>query len=337
MSLESLSLLMLPAIEEELKKSIAPSNGDGYEDLHNMLAYHMGWLEEDSGSKVGGKRVRPLLLLLTTSAAGSEWERSLPAAASVELIHNFSLIHDDIEDNSPLRRGRPTLWTKWGMAQAINAGDAMFSLAHLAILNLVETTSDSVALRATKLLQASCLRLTQGQYLDIAYENHGNLSIDAYWPMVGGKTASLISTCTELGALIAECNDNSRGIYHDFGYTLGLAFQTQDDLLGIWGDAASTGKSSKSDLITGKKSLPVLYGLSQKGAFAKRWTKGSIKVDEVLDLADQLVNEGALEYTQRISDQLTRQALQYLDEANPQGKAGLALVELANLLLNRKQ
>ena len=337
MSLESLSQLMLPVLEEELQKSISPSNGDGYEDFHNMLAYHLGWLGEGSGPNARGKRIRPLMLLLTTSAAGSEWERSLPAAAAVELIHNFSLIHDDIEDNSPLRRGRPTLWTKWGMAQAINAGDAMFSLAHLAILNLAETASEVISLKASQLLQASCLKLTQGQYLDIAYEDRGDLSIDAYWPMIGGKTASLISTCTELGALVAECSDDVRGAYHDFGDTLGLAFQTKDDLLGIWGDAALTGKSSDSDLLAGKKSLPVLFGLSQKGAFAKRWAQGSIRADEVSELADQLVDEGARDYTQKISDQLTQQALQYIDEANPQGQAGVALVELANLLLRREQ
>ncbi|MCK4978599.1 MAG: polyprenyl synthetase family protein [Anaerolineales bacterium] len=337
MSFESLSQIMLPALEEELKQSISRSNDDGYGELHNMLAYHLGWTGEGSGPKAMGKRIRPLMLLLITSAAGGEWNCALPAAAAVELVHNFSLIHDDIEDDSPLRRGRPTLWKKWGMAQAINAGDAMFSLAHLAILRLEETTSKTITLKASQILHGSCLQLTQGQYLDIAYEERGDLSIDAYWPMVGGKTAALLSACTEIGALIARSSDEARSAYQEFGNSLGLAFQTKDDLLGIWGDAALTGKSADSDLITGKKSLPVLYGLSQNGAFAKRWAEGPILPNEVSDLANQLADEGTRDYTQKISDKLTQKALHSLSEANPQGEAGMALVELANQLLNRQQ
>lgn len=337
MPLESLLQIMLPALEDELKRSIATSNTDGYEKLHNMLAYHLGWVGEGSGSRASGKRIRPLMLLLATAASGGEWERSLPAAAAVELVHNFSLIHDDIEDNSPIRRGRPTVWKKWGMAQAINAGDALFSLAHLSMLRLNETTSIVIALQATQLLHETCLLLTQGQYLDIAYEDRSDLSVDAYWPMVSGKTAALLSACTEIGALISEVDGAIREAYREFGHLLGLAFQTKDDLLGIWGDAAQTGKSADSDLLTGKKSLPVLYGLSQNGPFAERWAQGPIWAEEVSTLAKRLEDEGARDYTRQISDQLTQQALQSLAEAHPQGEAGVALVDLANQLLRRKK
>jgi geranylgeranyl diphosphate synthase type I len=337
MSLDSLSKIILPTLEDELKKSISLSNGDGYAELHKMLAYHLGWIGEGSSQKVRGKRIRPLILLLITSAAGGDWNSALPAAVAVELVHNFSLIHDDIEDNSPLRRGRPTLWEKWGVAQAINAGDAMFSLAHIAILRLEETTSKTITLTASQILHGTCLKLTQGQFLDIAYEERGDLSIDAYWPMVGGKTAALLSACTEIGAIIAKSSKETRSAYLEFGNSLGLAFQTKDDLLGIWGDSASTGKSADSDLIAGKKTLPVLYGLSKNGAFAKRWANGPILPNEVTDLANQLAVEGARDYTQQISDKLTQNALHSLSEANPQGEAGAALVELANQLLKRQQ
>jgi geranylgeranyl diphosphate synthase type I len=172
--------------------------------------------------------------------SGGKWENSLPAAAAVELVHNFSLIHDDIEDNSHLRRGRPTVWTKWGIPQAINTGDAMFTLAHLTILGLESTCSKAITLKAAAILQETCLELTQGQYLDIAYESQKELSIEGYWLMVSGKTAAMLAASTELGGLAAGCSPEEQQAYHEFGHALGLAFQVQDDYLGIWGEVELT-------------------------------------------------------------------------------------------------
>ena len=270
----------------------------------------MGWVGEGAGPEARGKRIRPLMVLLTAASAGGEWRRALPAAAAVELVHNFSLIHDDIEDNSPLRRGRATLWTRWGIPQAINAGDAMFTVAHLSLLGLAETASARAALEANRILQKTCLHLTQGQYLDISYEARGDLNLAAYWPMVGGKTAALLAACTELGALAAQAPEARQAAYRQFGWTLGLAFQAQDDLLGIWGDSAVTGKSADSDLVSGKKSLPVLFGLEQNGPFARRWREGPINGEQVADLARQLEAEGARQYTQERANALTDQALE---------------------------
>ena len=337
MSLGKLTPTYLSAIETELRQAVARANGPGLEELHHMMAYQMGWEGEGAGPKARGKRIRPLLVLLTAAAAsGSEWQQSLPAAAAVELVHNFSLLHDDIEDNSPLRRGRPTVWTKWGVPQAINTGDAMFALAHLSLLRLAQTTSPAIALQAANVLQHACLHLTQGQYLDIAYENRSDLSLEDYWPMINGKTAALLAACTELGALAAKVPAPTRTAYRDFGRDLGLAFQALDDLLGIWGDAAKIGKSNASDLVEGKKSLPVLYGLSQNGPFATRWAEGPITPAEVPTLASQLEAEGAYAYTQETADRLTRQALRALTAAQPKGEAGEALIELANQLLTRR-
>jgi geranylgeranyl diphosphate synthase type I len=153
--------------------------------------------------------------------------------------------------------------------------------------------------------------------------------------MVSGKTAALLSACTELGALVAGCEGFVCGAYAKFGHSLGLAFQAQDDLLGIWGDAALTGKSSESDLVSSKKSLPVLFGLGQNGPFARRWEQGKITPQEVSDLAKQLDLEGAYEYTHARANALTERALQSLDQAGPQGEAGDALRALALKLLNR--
>jgi geranylgeranyl diphosphate synthase, type I len=333
-TLETFTQQMLPILEEELLCAVKRVEEPGLEELGNMLYYHMGW--ENSGKPAQtGKRIRPILVLLTAAAAEGEWEKALPAAVAVELIHNFSLIHDDIEDNSPQRRGRPTVWKKWGEPQAINAGDALFTLAHMAMLRLQETTDAKTTLQAAYLLQVTCLQLTQGQYLDIAYENRNDLSLDSYWKMVNGKTAALIGACTELGALAACAPEEIRQAYGKFGHYLGLAFQALDDLLGIWGDSRQIGKSVESDLTSGKKSLPVLYGLHQKGRFAARWEKGGIKAEEASQLAALLEEEGALVYTRETAAVLTDNALQALEEAQPKGEAGTALRQLAHQLLNR--
>lgn len=336
MSFEQFSHRMLPAIEKELKKAVDKVRGPGFEELSAMMAYHLGWEGEGAGPEASGKRIRPLLVLLTAAAAGGNLEAALPAAAAIELIHNFSLIHDDIEDKSPLRRGRPTVWEIWGTAQAINTGDAMFSLAHLTLLDLEVTASPAIALQAARILQETCLSLTQGQHLDMAYERRGSLTEADYWPMVNGKTAALLGACTELGALAAGAATARRLAFLRFGRSLGLAFQVQDDILGIWGYTGKTGKSAESDMVAGKKSLPVLYGLGKKGLFAERWLQGPITSSEVIGLARQLEAEGARAYAQEAASRLTGEALQALLEASPEGEAGLALVELAELLLKRQ-
>ena len=342
MSLSTLSSHLLPLIETEMQRIIAFVKTSETAEMHHMIAYHMGWEGEGAGPKAQGKRIRPLLVLLSYGAAlpdtptPDNWHIPLPAAASVEILHNFSLIHDDIQDNSPLRRGRPTVWKKWGIAQAINAGDAEYTLAYTAMLELGKIASLEIALEAVNVLQRTCIHLTQGQYLDISFETHPSVNLDDYWRMIGGKTAALIAACTDLGALIAGADETTRTAYREFGHYLGLAFQVQDDLLGIWGDTALTGKSAESDLVAGKKSIPVLYGLQQNGAFAARWTQGPVHEGETGVLAAQLETEGAREYTQNRADDLTGKAVQYLEDANPQGEAGEALVELADMLLKRQ-
>jgi len=323
MSLEKLITTYQPAIEETLSETISRVNGSRLEELHKMMAYHLGLMGEGAGPYATGKRIRPLLVLLTSQASGSNWHKSLPAAVAVELVHNFSLIHDDIEDNSPLRRGRPTLWVKWGIPLAINTGDAMFTLAHLKMLDLEENTNPRITLDAVNILQNTCLHLTQGQHLDISYEDERVLSVEAYWPMIQGKTAALISACTEIGALISDVDESTRKEYKIFGRDL-------------WGDSVKIGKSIDSDLVTRKKSLPILYGLTQNRDFSKRWLSGSITPDEVPELASYLKSEGAFDYAQNIANRLTDSAITALNRAQPQGEAGRALTELAHNLLQRE-
>lgn len=336
MSLAAFSEKLIPAIEVEMQAVVEEARRPETNPLIEMLAYHLGWEGEGAGLEARGKRLRPLIVLLSTGACGESWERALPAAASVELLHNFSLIHDDIQDHSAIRRGRLTVWKKWGVPQAINTGDTMFTLAQIAILRLAQRSSPEVALKAAHVMQIASLELTQGQFLDLSYENQRDLPLEAYWPMVSGKTAALLGACTELGAIIACSPDSVQAEYKNFGRLLGLAFQVQDDLLGIWGDAARMGKSNKSDLLAGKKSLPVLYALDLNQEFARRWKAGPITPEEVPELAELLDIEGARAFTTRKAQELTEQALQSLKNTPSQGEAADALWELANWLLGRQ-
>jgi len=335
MILDSYQEEMLPAIEEELKTVVQQANGAGLNELHDMLIYHLGWEGEGAGKKASGKRVRPLLVLLSAAAISEDWSKALPAAAAVELLHNFSLIHDDIQDNSELRRGRKTIWSKWGIPQAINAGDAMFALAHMALNRLETLCGPQVYIQAAQLLPRSTLQLTQGQYLDLAYENSRDLNVESYWPMVHGKTAILLSTCTQLGALINGASDERLDSFAIFGEKLGLAFQVHDDILGIWGSSVETGKSTSSDLLSEKKSLPLLYALNNDAVFSRAWQKRSGQVKEIENLTKLLTDAGARNYAEQVAEKLTEESLDSLAQGLPLSDAGQALEKLALELVRR--
>jgi geranylgeranyl diphosphate synthase, type I len=336
MTLRLLVDSMLPDIETELQRVVSRLNDPINYPFYEMLTYHMGWSGEGTSSETTGKRIRPLLLLLTCAACGVDWHQALPAAASIELIHNFSLAHDDIQDSSDLRHGRLTVWKKWGMAQAINVGDALFILAHLVLFETTNLYPPEIVFQIGGIIDGACLALSSGQFLDISYETSADLKIEDYWRMVTGKTAALLSACTQVGAILGGAVETVQENYRNFGYYLGLAFQVQDDFLGIWGNSALTGKSTDSDLVAGKKTLPVLYGIKNNGAFARRWGEGPIKSMEAGRLSEQLAGEGAKLHTQQAADQMTDLALQSLRAAGPQGEAGEALFELTNILLNRQ-
>jgi len=327
---------LLAAIETELRKQIARLDEPHTRLYHEMLTYHMGWTGEGAGEKARGKRLRPLLALLVNIAAGGEWQKALPAAAAIELLHNFSLLHDDIQDNSPTRRGRPTVWKIWGIPQAVNAGDGMFILANLSMGDLTLHYPAKTVLHGERLFQEACLTLTRGQFLDIDFEKRGALDTGDYWKMIAGKTATLLGFSTQIGALLSEADESVQESYRDFGHYLGLAFQIQDDILGIWGDEALTGKSAASDLLEGKKSLPVLYGLEEKGAFAKRWQQGPLTKEEIPQMAHLLEKEGSRLKAQLQADQMTDLALKSLRLADPKDEAGKTLFRMTERLLGRE-
>lgn len=331
----------LPTLEKEMRRVVSlPPHAPPL--LYAMLHYHLGWMDADfklaeAPQLNAGKRLRPIFLLLACEAQGGQWKHALPAAAAIELIHNFSLIHDDIEDHDAVRRGRATVWTLWGAAQAINAGDALFALAHQAVESL-----DTAHLPAKRILHAiryfthGILRLTEGQCIDIAFEQQDFVSEAAYLQMIARKTATLISLSCELGGIIAGAPVTSVEALREFGYALGMAFQMEDDLLGLWGDPQRIGKPVGADLRRAKKSLPILHGIKHSPELATLLIKtpefDNADVETALRLMESV---GSKAYTQNRAQHYHQQALVALSRTQGHGEAQQSLHDLAQKLLNR--
>jgi len=337
MTLENLQGLLVPQIEGALKNFIDSIDFRTSTELGQMLRYHMGW-EEDASTKAStGKRLRPLITLLATGAFREDPHKAMPAAVAVELLHNFTLIHDDIEDESPMRHGQPTLWHRYGTAQAINAGDALFSIAQLSMLDLTKTCNHYVVLDAARALNEVCLHLTQGQYLDISFETNPDVTVQSYKEMIAGKTAALIAFTAGLGALVSGQTETEYRKLSEFGKFLGLAFQIQDDILGIWGDPEVTGKSAASDILTRKKTLPNLFGLAQCLEFRSFWQQEDLSQEDVQQMAALLEQCGIREQVESEAGKLTGQAFSSLASVFPKpNDYSDALLELTQHLLNRK-
>lgn len=329
---------ILNGTELELQTQINKLSGKSTDQFKELLTYHMGWTGDKTTETSKGKRIRPLLLLLSSLSGDNsyDWHFALPGAAAVELIHNFSLIHDDIQDGSEKRRNRPTVWKLWGVPHAINAGDALFALSDLAITDLSNNNSAEIVLKISKILHQTCLNLTHGQYLDMYYEKIDSVSLDDYWLMISNKTSALLSASTEIGSILAGVDKNQQEVSRQFGHFLGLAFQIKDDILGIWGNEDKTGKSRSNDLISHKKTLPVLYGLNKRGPFAKRWIQGDIRHDEVSEIAEQLTKEGGLLYSADLADKMSDMAHKFLSIMSPPSKVREELYSICEQLLKRE-
>jgi geranylgeranyl diphosphate synthase type I len=265
-------------------------------DYRKMVDYQMGLDGQPGSTQSQGKRLRPLFVLLSCDLFDVDWHAALPSAAAVELLHNFSLVHDDIQDGSITRRGRETIWKKWGVAQAINVGDALLNLAFLAILDCKGNLEDKEINNLLYSLQNTCLLLTKGQHLDIAFEKETQIPLSRYWQMIEGKTAALISASFEIGSIVARAKNQDLKLVAEFGHNIGLAFQVQDDYLGIWGDEIKTGKPAFSDLVNRKKTYPVIRGLKNKLKFASSWLTNAIINSEIArEMAYALDVEGVRE------------------------------------------
>ena len=331
----------IESVEAEMR-AVVRSSSDDLSPLYGMMLYHLGWLDTQLRPEKAdaGKRVRPLLCLLCCEASGGQWRRAVPAAAALELVHNFSLLHDDIEDQSITRRGRATVWKVWGLAHGINSGDAMLMLAHLAMRGLEDHGySCQSILDAMTVLDRTCLELTHGQYLDIAGEQDLSMTEERYVRMIGGKTAALLAAAAELGTLLAG---NNAAIHHyrDFAWNLGMAFQMVDDLLGIWGDPAVTGKPAGDDLLSRKMTLPVIHAMGDKSAGPQLdalYRLGTWQDDTLARVVALLEGSASRDYVQRRAEHYQAQALEALSRAKPTEPAAGSLFALVSALTTRSK
>lgn len=215
----------------------------------------------------GGKRTRPLLTLLGYSLFRKNYERALDAAVALEVFHNFTLLHDDIMDNAPLRRGKPTVWQKWGSSTAILSGDAMLIMAY----ELLTDYEPTVLKKILPVFNKTALQVCEGQQLDMDFEAAKNVSIANYLYMIELKTAVLLGAALKLGAIISGAKEKEAELLYEFGKNTGIAFQLQDDILDVFGESEKVGKQTGGDIISNKKTFLLLkaFELADKKTTAK--------------------------------------------------------------------
>src|SRR5919204_133159 len=248
----------IAAIDEEIRAVLSGAEAS-LQPFYGMMLYHLG-LDSLRGST--GKRIRPVLCTLIYEALTGDARAALPAAAAIELLHNFTLIHDDIEDQDPARHHRPTVWSVWGVPQAINAGDGMFAASRLAVQRLRGFPPERV-LAFAKLVDEACVRVCEGQFLDISFETRTDVTTERYRAMAAKKTGALFAAAAQGAAMLATDDAGVRETMARFGDAFGQAFQAYDDVLGIWASTERTGKVEMNDLTKRKKTLPVVLGFER--------------------------------------------------------------------------
>ena len=306
-------------IESELGRSVPETDG---QDLHLLLNYHLGWVDRQGNRATSpssqGKALRPTLCMFACEALNPHHARATPAAAALELIHNFSLLHDDIQDQDLERRHQPTAWSLWGIPEALVAGDAMQSTGDLAMLRVAEEgASPEVALKVSSILTGSYLEMIEGQCLDLEFEGRTDISTDEYLHMIACKTGALIRCGLEAGALLADGDEATVRAFAEFGEGLGRAFQIRDDYLGIWGDEATLGKATGNDIRRRKKSYPVVFALERASGAAlddlqKIYSQAELQEDDVQRVLAILDEVGARESAQNLTESAANRALDAL-------------------------
>ncbi|GLY65780.1 polyprenyl synthetase family protein [Amycolatopsis taiwanensis] len=305
----------------------------------SIAYYHFGWTDLDGNpaSAGGGKAVRPALALLSAEAAGAQPSAGLPGAVAVELVHNFSLLHDDLMDGDTERRHRPTVWAVHGAASAILTGDAMLSLAQEVLLD----GDGPGAIAAARLLSEAVNELIRGQVLDVAFEQRNDVTLDECLDMAAGKTGALLSASSAIGAVLAGAPRETVDALAGFGADLGLAFQLVDDLLGIWGEPATTGKPVYSDLRARKKSLPVTYSITHGGAIGRELAEWLAAPEEpgedgVRHAADLIEQAGGRRWALDEAHRRMAAGQQKLTDAEVPDRVREDLLSLARFIVTRE-
>ena len=305
----------LPDVERHLREAVEAGG-----ELAPMLRYHMGWETlEGTPTRGGGKALRPILCLAACEMSGGDWRNALPAAAALELIHNFSLVHDDIQDGDETRRGTPTLWHIWGVPTALTAGNTMRVIADRTAEALsAGGAPPDVAQGAAAELTRRYLEMIEGQYLDLSFETAEHVTVADYLDMIGRKTGALLESAMHMGALVATGDSATAQGFGECGMRLGVAFQVRDDYLGVWGNPAFTGKAVGADIRRKKKSLPAVYLFDNAPDEERPWLEETYRAEEIegerLDgVMAMLERLGGDAYVQRIAEEQARQAIAAVD------------------------
>ena len=332
----------LPSALAQAKELVTPALREAVESLHPQLrlvsSYHFGWLESDGTptSGNGGKSVRPALCLLSAQAAGAAPEVGLPGAVAVELIHNFSILHDDVMDRDRERRHRPTAWALFGEPTAILAGDALFALASDVLL---AAPSGIDGVQALRRLTKDTTSLIWGQAEDLSFEHRLDVSLDECLSMCAGKTGALLSCASSIGAILAGADEATVDAMSSYGWHLGIAFQAVDDLLGIWGRPQTTGKPAANDLRQRKKSLPVaaaFQSVRHSADLATLLRAEQLSETDVQRAVEVLESAGAREAVTAIADRELRLALESLHREPIQERARAELADIARFVVERE-
>jgi len=283
----------------------------------------------------GGKRLRPILLLLATEAVGGDYRTALPAATAVELLHNFTLIHDDIMDEDDTRRGRPTVHAKWDDAVALLAGDGLVALAYKSLL---ETETGQLA-EISRLFTDGILELCEGQALDREFETQARVTMPQYLEMITKKTARLLSMCVQIGAMIGNGTDDQVQAFAEYGTNLGIAFQIQDDLLDITVEQAVLGKNFGSDIQQKKKTYLLVDALEHGNAALRQDLDDYLAQDSIdhattLQVQQLFTAAGTLDRTRQAVRRYIRKAKASLQRLEPHSETAY-LDQLLEFVLKR--
>ncbi len=307
-------------------------------EIRGVVAYHLGWADADGNplDSDGGKAVRPALALLSAEAAGAPADVALPGAVAVELVHNFSLLHDDVMDGDRERRHRPTAWTQFGVGRAIVAGDALLALAQEVLLSGPSPGRHAAARSLARATSLMCL----GQAEDLAFESRSDVSLEECRAMSARRTGALLSCAAEIGAVLAGAPEGLVVALRRYGLHLGLAFQAVDDLLGIWGRPEATGKPAWSDLRQHKKTLPVVAVLESAAPAGDRLRRlladGHLPEHDVADAARLVEERGGRRLAEEEAERQLRAALASLEEASLADGAAEEFRELARFVVARE-
>ena len=325
---------VMELVEPELVNSVKKLSNE----LLPVIEYHFGWktIKGIEAPEDTGKRLRPSLAVLSAEAVGRDMEVAIPGAVAVELIHNFSLIHDDIIDGDKEHRHRPSAWTAFSIEDALIAGDALHTLAFQVLLE--ENTPERV--QAARRLVDATTTMISGQAADMTFDDLPTISFEECLKMEAAKTGALLGYSSSVGAILSGADENTCNALEVFGYELGLAYQAVDDVLGIWGDPKITGKPAGNDLREKKKSMPVSIVLSANNSDSEKLleifsTTEDLDEEEIVKASALIENAGGREATLEEADEHLKRAIEFLNNADIRKETFCELEEIAHFVVNR--